>query len=122
MYYITNYLPIPQAMKKYCLTLDLKDDADLIDEYEERHHAIWPEIRESITSSGITHMEIYRLGTRLVMVIEANDSFSFSKKAAMDAGNAKVQEWEDLMWRYQQPVKGALAGQKWVLMDKIFKL
>jgi len=109
-------------MKKYCLTLDLKDDADLIAEYEEQHKAIWPEIVDSIASAGITKMEIYRLGTRLMMIIEAEENFSFSKKAAMDAGNAKVQQWENLMWKYQQPIKGALAGEKWVLMDKIFQL
>jgi L-rhamnose mutarotase len=112
----------PKPMKKYCLTLDLKDDADLIAEYEEQHKAIWPEIRDSIAMAGITHMEIYRLGTRLVMILEAEENFTFSKKAAMDAGNAKVQQWEDLMWKYQQPIKGALAGEKWVLMDKIFHL
>jgi L-rhamnose mutarotase len=109
-------------MKKFCLTLNLKDDDDLIAEYEEHHKAIWPEIVDSITSSGITNMEIYRQGTRLVMLIEANADFTFSKKAAMDADNPKVQEWEDLMWKYQQPIKGALAGEKWVLMDKIFQL
>ncbi|QHS55708.1 L-rhamnose mutarotase [Mucilaginibacter sp. 14171R-50] len=109
-------------MKKYCLTLDLIDDEELITEYEAHHQNIWPEIKDSITSSGITNMEIYRLGTRLCMLIEANNDFTFSKKAAMDADNQKVQEWEDLMWKYQQPIKGALAGEKWVLMDKIFQL
>lgn len=109
-------------MKKYCLTLDLKDNSDLIAEYEEHHKAVWPEITDSITASGITNMEIYRLGTRLFMIIEAGADFSFSKKSAMDAGNTKVQQWEDLMWKYQQPIKGALAGEKWVLMDKIFQL
>lgn len=112
----------PKPMKKYCLTLDLKDDADLIAEYEEQHKTIWPEIIDSIIAAGITNMEIYRLGTRLFMIIEAEEVFTFSKKAAMDEGNTKVQEWEDLMWKYQQPIKGALAGEKWVLMDKIFQL
>jgi L-rhamnose mutarotase len=109
-------------MKKYCLTLDLKDDAALIAAYEAHHKAVWPEILESITASGIIHMEIYRYSNRLFMIMEASKDFSFEKKADMDAGNAKVQEWEDLMWNYQQPVKGALAGKKWVLMDRIFEL
>ncbi|RYU85919.1 L-rhamnose mutarotase [Mucilaginibacter terrigena] len=109
-------------MKKYCLTLNLIDDEDLIAEYEAHHQAIWPEIVDSITGSGITNMEIYRLGTRLCMLIEASDDFTFSRKAAMDASNTKVQAWEDMMWKYQQPIKGALAGEKWVLMDKIFQL
>ncbi|SDF19627.1 L-rhamnose mutarotase [Mucilaginibacter pineti] len=107
---------------RYCLTLDLVDDAGLIAEYEKYHEAIWPEIRQSIVGSGITNMEIYRFDVRLFMIMETNDSFSFEAKAAADTANAKVQEWETLMWKYQQPVKGALKGEKWVLMDKIFAL
>jgi len=109
-------------MPRYCLTLDLKDDLTLIAEYERYHEAIWPEIRESITGSGITGMEIYRFDTRLFMIMEVDDTFSFERKGQMDAGNAKVQEWEDLMWNYQQPLKKAMKGEKWVLMNKIFEL
>ena len=108
--------------KKYCLTLDLKDDPALIAEYEKYHTAIWPEIGESITGSGITGMEIYRHDTRLFMIMETDESFSFDKKAAMDAANPKVREWETLMWNYQQPLKNALKGEKWILMNKIFEL
>lgn len=107
---------------RYCLTLDLVDDNSLITEYEKYHEAIWPEIRKSITDSGITSMEIYRFDVRLFMIMETDDSFSFEKKAAMDAVNLKVEEWETLMWKYQQPVKNALKGEKWVLMNKIFSL
>ena len=110
------------TMPKYYLTLDLKDDPALIAEYEKHHESVWPEIRESIINSGITGMEIYRFDTRLFMMMEVNDTFSFERKGEMDADNAKVQEWENLMWKYQQPVKGALKGEKWVLMNKIFEL
>lgn len=110
------------TLKRYCLTLDLKDDATLIAEYEAYHKNVWPEILDSINGSGIIGMEIYRYGVRLFMIMETTDDFSFENKAAMDADNVKVQEWEQLMWKYQQPVKGAIAGEKWVLMDKIFQL
>jgi L-rhamnose mutarotase len=109
-------------MHRYYLTLDLIDDPALIAEYEQHHTAIWPEIRESIIGSGITNMEIYRYDNRLFMMMETNESFSFDKKAAMDAANNKVQEWETLMWKYQQPLKKSLKGEKWVLMNKIFEL
>jgi L-rhamnose mutarotase len=109
-------------MKRYCLALDLKDDAALIAEYEEYHRAVWPEIKKSITDSGITDMEIYRFDNHLFMVMETDDAFSFDRKAAMDSDNPKVQEWETQMWKFQQPLKNAKPGEKWVLMDKIFKL
>lgn len=108
--------------KRYCLTLDLIPNEQLIAEYEEMHRKVWPEIIESITSAGIEDMEIYRTGNRLFMIMEVNDEFSFDHKSAMDAGNEKVQEWELLMWKYQQAVPGAKPGEKWIMMDKIFEL
>ncbi|MDB5023675.1 MAG: L-rhamnose mutarotase [Mucilaginibacter sp.] len=109
-------------MKRYCLTLDLKDDVQLIAEYEAYHRQLWPEIKKSILDSGITNMEIYRFEGRLLMIMETDNSFTFERKAAMDANNAKVQEWETLMWKFQQAPKNAKPGDKWVLMDKIFGL
>jgi len=108
--------------KRYCLTLDLKDDPQLIAEYKRYHQNIWPEIAESLQSAGIREMEIYQLGTRMFMVMEVDGSFSFEKKAKLDASNPKVQEWEKLMWKFQQALPGAAPGQKWVLMERIFKL
>jgi L-rhamnose mutarotase len=109
-------------MNRYCLTLDLVDDPVLIKEYEDMHQRVWPEIKESITTAGIDAMEIYRYGNRLFMIMEVNDGFSFDRKSAMDAQNEKVQEWEELMWKYQQAVPGAKAGEKWMMMNKIFEL
>lgn len=109
-------------MKRYALALDLKPDDQLIAEYEQWHREVWPEVRSSILESGIRHMEIYRFGTRLFMLVEADDSFSFERKAAADAANPRVQEWEMLMWKYQQSVPGARLEEKWVLMEKIFEL
>lgn len=109
-------------MLRYCLTLDLKNDPELIAEYQAWHKKVWPEIIESIRSSGIENMQIYRFSNRLFMIMEVNDTFSFGKKGAADAGNKKVQEWEELMWKYQDAVPGAKPGEKWVLMDKIFEL
>jgi L-rhamnose mutarotase len=108
--------------RRYCLTLDLKDDAALIAEYRRYHEKIWPEITESIRNAGILDMEIYLFGTRMCMVIEVNERFSFGKKAQTDAADAKVREWEDLMWRFQKAVPGAGAREKWVLMERIFEL
>ncbi len=110
------------ALKKYCLALDLVDDAALIKEYKVYHEQVWPEITKSIKDAGIAVLDIYNLGNRLFMIIEAGDDFSFEKKAAMDAGNEIVQEWESLMWKFQQALPWAKPGQKWMLMEKIFEL
>jgi L-rhamnose mutarotase len=109
-------------MQQYCLALDLKADPQGIAEYEAYHKAVWPEILESIRDSGIIRLDIYRVQNRLFMILEANESFSFEAKAAADAANPVVQEWETLMWNYQQALPGAKPGEKWVLMQKIFSL
>lgn len=109
-------------MKRYCLALDLINDQELIAAYERYHQQVWPEIIASIKDSGITHMEIYRIENRLFMIMEVNESFSFEAKGKADATNAKVQEWETLMWNYQQALPFAKPGEKWLLMDKIFSL
>jgi L-rhamnose mutarotase len=109
-------------MQRHCLALDLVNDPASIAEYEAYHRAVWPEIIESITSSGIHVLDIYRTGNRMFMIIEASDDFSFEKKAAMDKANPIVQKWEELMWTFQQAVPGAAPGEKWKLMDKIFSL
>lgn len=109
-------------MKRFCLALDLVDDEKLIAEYEKYHQQVWPEIKESILSSGITQMEIYRTGNRLFMIMETTDDFSFERKGSMDASNPKVQEWEQLMWKYQSALPWAKKGEKWLLMERIFRL
>jgi len=110
------------TVQRFYLALDLKDDPALIKEYEKYHERIWPEIEKSIKDSGIMSMEIYRTGNRLFMVIVADENFSFDKKSAADSSNAKVQDWEKLMWKFQQPMPWAKPGEKWILMDKIFDL
>jgi L-rhamnose mutarotase len=111
---------LPQ--KKYCLTLDLEDDPQLIDEYRRHHQKIWPEITKSICDAGITDMEIYLLGTRMFMIMEVDERFSFEAKAIADRENPKVREWEELMWKFQKSLPQAKPGEKWMLMERIFKL
>ena len=108
--------------RRFCLTLDLKDDLKLIAEYKRHHENVWPEIIKSIKDSGIDDMEIYLLDTRMFMIIEANESFSFEAKSQADQANPKVEEWEELMWTFQKPLPQAKAGEKWLTMDRIFKL
>lgn len=109
-------------MKKFTFALDLKDDPTLIKEYEVYHERVWPEIIDSIKNAGITSMEIYRAGNRMFMIMETEDDFSLEAKALTDQYNPKVQEWESLMWKYQQAIPYAKQGEKWMEMKKIFQL
>lgn len=109
-------------MNKFCFALDLIDDPELIAEYEQYHQNVWSEVKQSILNSGIINMEIYRVQNRLFMIVEADENFSFEAKNEADKNNPKVQEWEELMWKFQQQLPNSKPGEKWQLMDKIFSL
>jgi L-rhamnose mutarotase len=110
------------SMPRHCLALDLKDDAEAIAEYKRYHVKIWPEVRDSLREAGVMEMEIYLMGTRLFMIMDVNETFSLSAKAAADAANAKVQEWEAIMGQFQQPLPQSRPGQRWVVMERVFSL
>ncbi|POY39874.1 L-fucose mutarotase [Flavobacterium alvei] len=112
------------VLKKVCYSCDLIDNPELIKEYKKHHSKdnVWPEITKSIRDAGIVDMEIYILGNRLFMIMEVDESYTPERKQKMDAANPKVQEWEKLMWQFQQAPPGAKDGEKWVEMEQIFKL
>ncbi|SFQ13625.1 L-rhamnose mutarotase [Variovorax sp. 770b2] len=108
---------------RHCLALDLKDDPALIAEYEAHHRDIWPEVRAHLHAHGVTGMEIYRLGTRMVMLMETDDArYDAGAMAAASRDDPKIREWEALMWKFQAPTPWTPEGEKWIAMDRIFEL
>lgn len=107
-------------MKKFYLALDLEDDPEKIAAYKEHHQKVWPEILESLGTSGIISMQIFNIENRLFMVVETIDDFSFEKKALLDRNNTRVQDWETLMWTFQKAIPNSKEGEKWRLMEEIF--
>jgi L-rhamnose mutarotase len=114
----------PPETKRYCLTLDLKNDSTLIREYRHWHMSenIWPEIPKGIREVGIVDMEIYLLGTRLFMIMETAPGFDFDRDMAKLSGLPRQKEWEAFVAKFQQSLPGARSSEKWKLMDRIFKL
>ena len=110
-------------LTRYALALDLVDDAGKIAAYEKAHETIWPEVRDHLRAHGVEDMEIYRLGTRLFMVMEVDPAaYSADTMAAAAKANPVIEKWETLMWTYQVPTPWTPAGEKWVPMARIFSL
>ncbi|MFC3879582.1 L-rhamnose mutarotase [Algoriphagus namhaensis] len=110
-------------MKKFHFALDLIDDPESIKKYEE-HHApgnAWPEVVAHDKACGILSIEIFRTGNRMILIMETEDDFDLEEKAKKDAANPMIKKWEDFMWTFQKPLPWAKPGEKWVLMDQIFK-
>lgn len=113
-----------QPVKRYCQTLDLKDDPELISEYLKRHseNEAWPEIRKGIREVGILEMELYILGTRLFMIVETPLDFEWDVAMAKLATLERQAEWEEYMSIFQIAKPGASSAEKWQLMDRFFYL
>lgn len=113
-----------RPFKRYCRTMDLKDDPGLIAEYRLRHAEgnIWPEIIAGIRQVGILEMEIYILDNRLFMIMDTEVDFDWDSAMAKLASLPRQQEWEDYMSVFQQAEKGMTADMKWRLMERMFHL
>ena len=111
-------------IKRYCQTLDLKDDPELIAKYREAHSRLkaWPEIREGIRAVVILEMEIYILGNRLFMIVETPLDFDWDSAMAKLATLPRQAEWEDYVAMFQACQPGSASNEKWKLMDRMFYL
>jgi L-rhamnose mutarotase len=120
-YNVKNY---GQPVKRYCQTLDLRDDPKLIAEYRNRHKEgnIWHEIMDGIKEVGILDMDIYILSTRLFMIVETPLDFDWDRAMTRLATLPRQQEWEDYMSGFQLVMKGCTSAQKWQPMERMFHL
>ena len=109
--------------KRYCKTLSLKDDAQLIEDYKKVHApgCAWPEITQGMREVGIIDMEIYILGTRLFMIMDTVADFNHDLAMTELATKPRQSEWEAYVSRFQQTSAEATADEKWQLMERIYK-
>ena len=116
--------PYKVPVRRYCRTLDLKDDPALISEYRKRHaeENFWPEILAGIKEVGILEMDIYLRGTRLMMILEAPADLDLDAAMTRLATLPRQQEWEDYMSIFQQAEPGASSAEKWQPMERVFHL
>ncbi|HCY41459.1 MAG TPA: L-rhamnose mutarotase [Prolixibacteraceae bacterium] len=112
------------TIKRYCKTLSLKNDPQLIDDYKKVHApgAAWPEITKGMREVGIIDMEIYLLGTRLFMIMDTVPDFDHDRAMDQLAGKPRQSEWEAYVSRFQQTSAEATAEEKWQLMERIYKM
>ncbi|MBQ5548500.1 MAG: L-rhamnose mutarotase [Prevotella sp.] len=111
-------------VKRYCQTMDLRDNAELIRKYKEAHDRdhFWDEIKQGIRSVGILEMEIYILGTRLFMIVETPLDFDWDSAMARLATLPRQEEWEAYVAQFQQCNENATSDEKWRMMERMFYL
>jgi L-rhamnose mutarotase len=113
-----------RKMKRYCKTLELENDPNLIREYKKLHApgAAWPEVTEGMRRVGIRDMEIYLYGTTLFMIMDADPDFDHDRAMSQLSILPRQAEWEAFVSKYQRTPEGAAAKEKWKLMERIYKL
>ena len=113
-----------KSVKRYVQTMDLKPDSALIEAYKERHSegSVWKEILAGIREVGILEMDIYILGTRLVMIVETPLDFDWDSAMARLATLPRQQEWEEYMACFQDCDPTATSDEKWKMMERMFHL
>ena len=112
------------SYKRYCKTLRLENDPQLIEEYRNVHakENIWPEITQGMIEVGILDMEIYIMGTQLFMIMDTLPEFDHDRDMAALASMPRQTEWEAMVSRFQKTSAEATADEKWQLMERIYKL
>jgi L-rhamnose mutarotase len=113
-----------QTYKRYCKTLELRNDPKLIEAYKKAHSKghVWPEITQGMLEVGILDMEIYITGTRLFMIMDTVPDFDHDKAFAELANKPRQTEWEAHMAHFQDASAEASADEKWQLIERMFKL
>ena len=107
-------------MKRYCQTLELRNDAALIEKYIEVHSHVWPEIIEGQHAVGILQMQIYARGNVLFMIVDTVDDFDWERDMARLAILPRQAEWEAYVSQFQGCDPTATSSEKWQMMGKIF--
>ena len=113
-----------QLTKRFVQTMELKDDCELIKEYRKAHDKehFWKEIEEGIKQVGILEMEIYILGNRLVMIVDAPLDFDWDTAMERLATLPRQEEWERHVAMFQDCSADATSDQKWQMMERMFYL
>lgn len=113
-----------QPVKRYCQTLDLKDEPELIKKYIKCHSKaeFWTEIREGIRAVGILEMEMYIKESRVFMIVETPLDFNWDKAMDKLATLPRQEEWEIYVSMFQQCKSSATSSEKWQMMERMFYL
>lgn len=107
-------------MKRYCQTLILVDNPEMIEKYVEAHKHVWPEIIEGQRQVGILDMQIYKKDRNLFMIMDTVDNFDFERDMAKLATLPRQAEWEAYVSQFQGAKADARSDEKWQLMERIF--
>ena len=110
-------------MRRAAMTATLIDDPEAIETYERYHADVWPEVRADNERCGARRIFIYRIGRRLFMFIEGDDTFDIDTFGdCIGAGHSRTGEWLKMMEDFMEQAEDGTPGLQWSVLREICAL
>jgi len=105
-------------MKRICFVLQVKPDR--IEEYKERHRAVWPEMLAALRETGWTNYSLFlRRDGLLIGYVEAED---FERARAEMMAREVNHRWQQEMREFFSQPEGRLADTAIEPLEEVFHL
>jgi L-rhamnose mutarotase len=105
-------------MARYCFQLHVRPD--LLDEYRERHRAVWPDMLRALRDTGWRNYSIFaRPDGLLIGYVEADDLEATQHAMAGTEVNAR---WQADMSRFFVGLEGRGPDESFLVLDEIFNI
>jgi L-rhamnose mutarotase len=104
-------------MPRYAFKLRIKPEA--IEEYEDEHQRVWPELLAKLKSVGISDYSIFRRDQDLTLVLRCDDFEKAWDELDRDPVN---QRWQVFMSRLFEPVPDQKPGERFAMLKEVFYL
>ncbi len=114
---------VAQEWEHIILTANLVADEKLQKEYLDYHATQfekWPEISKGFCNADFQQLLLFRNGRQLMLIISIPKGESLDKlNPRTTANNPRVDEWNKIMKKYQEGIKGTKPGETWVFLGKL---
>ncbi|GAB6898664.1 L-rhamnose mutarotase [Kineosporia succinea] len=105
-------------MNRYCFLLQVRPDR--LDEYKERHAAVWPEMLRALADSGWANYSLFaREDGLLVGYVESEDLTAAQEAMARTDVNAR---WQASMGEFFTGLDGRAPDEGFLLLEPVFNL
>ncbi|WP_281635496.1 L-rhamnose mutarotase [Flavobacterium marginilacus] len=105
------------------LTANLVDDPKMQKEYVDYHATQfekWPEIAKGFCNADFQQLQVFKNGRQLMLIISIPKGESLDKlNPKTTENNPRVNDWNNLMKKYQTGIEGTKPDETWIFLNKI---
>ena len=105
-------------MQRICFTLQIRPER--LEEYKQRHRAVWPEMQQALRDSGWNNYSLFlRSDGLLIGYLETED---FERARSAMAGREVNDRWQDEMMSFFVQQKGVAPDRAMSPIEEVFHL